>query len=174
VNALMQKFPREVEAILAKYPAGQKRPAVLDLLRLAQKDGNSVSVQAVREIAALLGISATEVTSIAGFYTLFHEEGGGRYRIQVCTDLPCAIQGSEEFLHGLCTHLGVEPGGTTDDGLFTIEEVKCLAACHRAPVFQLQAAGGELRYHENQTLESAVELIEEIRRGASLQQEESS
>jgi NADH-quinone oxidoreductase subunit E len=162
VSELIQRFPHEIEAILAKFPPEQKRSAILALLRLAQQDGNTVTVQAIREIAGLLEMTTTEVSSIVGFYTLFHEESAGRYRIQVCTDLPCAIQGAEKFFNGLCTYLGVSPGETTEDGLFTLEEVKCLAACHRAPLFQLQG-DGEIHYHEHQTLESAKEMIIEIR-----------
>ena len=110
-----------------------------------------------------LEISTTDVASIVGFYTLYHEEPGGRYRIQVCTDLPCALRGADEFLHELCERLGhSKVGETTPDGLFTVEEVKCLAGCHRAPMFQVQG-DGEIVYHENQTVELTMAWIEEVR-----------
>ena len=89
-------------------------------------------------------------------------EGGRRYRIQVCTDLPCALRGAKAFLTGLCEALGIQPGETTPDGLITVEEVKCLAACHRAPMFQLQG-DGEITYHENQTVDLALALVETLR-----------
>jgi NADH:ubiquinone oxidoreductase subunit E len=81
----------------------------------------------------------------------------------VCTDLPCALRGAKEFLEELCSNIGVKVGETTPDGLFTVEAVKCLAACHRAPMFQVQG-DGDIIYHENQTLETAKAWIEEVRR----------
>jgi len=164
VNQLLTQYPQEVEAILARYPLEQKRSAVMPLLFLAQRATGTISVQAMEEIADICGISATDVASVVGFYTLFHDEGegGGRYRIQVCTDLPCALRGAKAFLTGLCEALGIQPGETTPDGLITVEEVKCLAACHRAPMFQLQG-DGEITYHENQTVDLALALVETLR-----------
>ncbi len=73
-----------------------------------------------------------------GFYTLYHDEPGGKIRIQVCTDVACDLRGAKEYLRALCQQLGVKPGETTPDGMVTIEEVKCLAACDKAPMFQSQ------------------------------------
>jgi NADH-quinone oxidoreductase subunit E len=164
VNQLLTQYPQEVEAILARYPLEQKRSAVMPLLFLAQRATGTISVQAMEEIADICGISATDVASVVGFYTLFHDEaeGGGRYRIQVCTDLPCALRGAKAFLTSLCEALGIQPGETTPDGIITVEEVKCLAACHRAPMFQLQG-DGEITYHENQTVDLALALVETLR-----------
>ena len=162
MNLLLDKYPQEIKRILEKYPESYKRSAVMPLLFLAQRDEGYISQDAINDIAALLEITTTEVASIVGFYTLFHETPEGRYRIQVCTDLPCALRGSEEFLVNLCKYLEVEVGGTTSDGLFTIEEVKCIAACHRAPVFQIQG-DGEIHYYEDQTLESVKTIIEGLR-----------
>jgi len=162
VNQLLQKYPEEVQQILAKYPPEFKRSAVMPLLYLAQRETNYVPRQALQDIAEILEISTTDVASIVGFYTLYYDEPGGRYRIQVCTDLPCALRGADRFLQELCERLGIEEGGTTPDGLFTVEAVKCLAACHRAPVFQIQG-DGEIVYHENQTVELAMAWIEEVR-----------
>jgi len=162
VNQLLQKYPEEVQQILAKYPPEFKRSAVMPLLYLAQRETNYVPRQALQDIAEILEISTTDVASIVGFYTLYYDEPGGRYRIQVCTDLPCALRGADRFLQELCERLGIEEGGTTPDGLFTVEAVKCLAACHRAPVFQVQG-DGEIVYHENQTVELAMAWIEEVR-----------
>jgi NADH-quinone oxidoreductase subunit E len=103
------------------------------------------------------------VASIVGFYTLYHDEQAGKYRIQVCTDMPCALRGAEEFLEKLCDNLGIQVGETTEDGLVTIEEVKCLAGCDKAPMFQVQTAD-DIAYHENQTVESTMELIEKWRK----------
>lgn len=165
MNELLQKYPEEIRQILNRYPEGQKRSAVMPLLYLAQRQTGQITPQGMAEVAEIVEISTTDVASIVGFYSLFHEEPGGRFRIQVCTDLPCALRGAESFLEELSQYLGVAVGETTTDGLFTLEEVKCLAACHRAPVFQLQG-DGELTYHENQTIAATRAFIDEIRRRA--------
>jgi len=159
VNAFQQKYANEIEAILAKYPADRKRSAVMPLLYIAQREGGYVTKKEMSEIAEILDITPTEVASIIGFYTLYHEKPGGKYRIQVCNDLPCALRGADEFLEKLCENVGIQVGETTEDGLVTIEGVMCLAACDKAPMFQVQTGEG-LAYHENQTLESTMALIE--------------
>jgi len=165
VNALLANYADEIQKILAKYPPEHKRSAVMPLLYLAQREQGYVSAQAMADIAEILGISVTEVASIVGFYTLYYDEPRGRYHIQVCTDLPCALRGAEDFLKALCQALGIEVGQVTADGLFTIEEVKCIGACHRAPVFQVQG-DGQIVFHENQTLETALAVIEALREKA--------
>lgn len=162
MNTLEEKYPQEIKTILAKYPQDQKRAAVMPLLYLAQRDQMYVTKQSMAEIGELLGITATDVASIVGFYSLYYDEPAGKYRIQVCTDLPCALRGADEFLEKLCENLGIRVGQTTADGAVTVEHVMCLAACDRAPMFQVQSAEG-LSYHENQTVESAVELINQLR-----------
>lgn len=161
-NPFAAKFEAEIMSILAKYPPDQKRAAVMPLLYLAQRERMYIDRQAMDEIGEVLGISGTEVASIVGFYSLYYDQPAGKYRIQVCTDLPCALRGAEAFLQALCQRLGIQPGETTADGLFTVEPVMCLAACDRAPMFQVQSGQG-LAYHENQSVESAMQLIEELR-----------
>ncbi len=173
MNHILSQYKTEVDQILAKYPSEFKRSAVMPLLHLAQRAQGHVSSRALAEIAALLDLSTTEVASIVGFYTLYYDQPHGRYHIQVCTDLPCAMRGADRFLADLCDYLGIPVGGTTPDGLFTVEAVKCLAACHRAPMFQVQGEGdGQqdfgIAYHENQTLETAIAWIEGIRASGSL------
>jgi NADH-quinone oxidoreductase subunit E len=169
VNEILSKYKEEINQILSKYPADNKRSAVMPLLYLAQREPGYVSRRAMAEIAEILEISTTDVASIVGFYTLYYEEPHGRYHIQVCNDLPCAMRGADQFLKDVCEYLGVAVGETTPDGLFTVEAVKCLAACHRAPMFQVQG-DGDIDYHENQTLDTAKAWIEEIRR--TVQQQE--
>jgi NADH-quinone oxidoreductase subunit E len=162
VNNLQQKYASEIEAILAKYPPDQKRSAVMPLLYLAQREQGYITKQAMAEIAEVLEIATTEVASIVGFYSLYYDKPGGKYRIQVCTDLPCALRGAEEFVEKLCENLGIRVGETTPDGLVTLETVTCLAGCDKAPMFQVQTSEG-LVYHENQTVESAMKLIDSWR-----------
>src|SRR5688572_4588323 len=156
--SLAAKYPNEVEQILSKYPPEGKRSAVMPLLFLAQREQGYVTKAAMQDIAQLVGITETEVASIVGFYTLYHDEKGGRYRMQVCTDLPCALRGADEFLEKLCDHLGIEVNETTSDGVLTLETVTCLAACDRAPMFQTQGPDG-IKYHENMTIDRTRDVI---------------
>jgi NADH-quinone oxidoreductase subunit E len=163
VNTLSEKYSQEIIHILEKYPPDQKRAAVMPLLYLAQREKNYVTKRSLDEIAEILGISATEVASIVGFYSLYYDQPAGKYHVQVCTDLPCALRGAEQFLEKLCENLGIQIGETTPDGLVTVEHVMCLAGCDKAPMFQVQSGEG-IAYHENQTVESAMELIDQFRK----------
>jgi NADH-quinone oxidoreductase subunit E len=159
---LREKYPDEVQAILAKYPPDQKRSAVMPLLYLAQRELGYITKGSLSDIGEIVGISATDVASLVGYYTLYHEHPGGKFRVQVCNDLPCALRGADQFLEKLCENLGIRVGQTTSDGQITVEAVMCLAGCHRAPMFQVQSGDG-LAYHENQTVESALEVITGLR-----------
>ncbi len=161
---LAEKYPEEVRKILAKYPPEHKRSAVMPLLYLAQRDEGYITKAAMDDIAGLLEITSTDVASVVGFYTLFHDEKAGKYRMQVCTDLPCAMRGADQFLEQLCSNLGVKVGETTPDGLVTLEAVTCLAGCDRAPMFQLQSPE-RVEYHENMTVDKTLELIAALKGG---------
>jgi len=159
VNKLQEKYADDIQKHLAKYPPDQKRSAVMPLLYLAQREGGYVSKHDIEDIAEICEISTSEVASIIGFYTLYHDHPEGKIRIQVCNDLPCALRGADKFLSELCDALGIQPGETTPDGLITVEAVMCLAACDKAPMFQAQTGDG-LAYHEHMTVEKTLELIE--------------
>ena len=161
--SLALKYPREVKRILAKYPPEHKRSAVMPLLYLAQSDAGYITKEAMQDIAGLLEISITDVGALVGFYTLYHNKKEGRYRMQVCTDLPCALRGADQFLDSLCANLGIRVGETTPDGSITLEAVTCLAACDKAPLFQIQTRDG-LEYHENMTVDRTMELIDALRK----------
>ena len=161
--SLAHKYPREVAETLAKYPPEHKRSAVMPLLYLAQRDGGYITKEGMADIAQLLDMSVTEVSGVVGFYTLYHDKQEGKYRLQVCTDLPCALRGAEAFMQALCENLGIRVGETTGDGLITVESVTCLAACDKAPMFQLQRAG-DIEYHEDVTVDRTLELIQTLRR----------
>jgi NADH-quinone oxidoreductase subunit E len=160
---LAEKYPEEIKKIFAKYPPEQKRSAVMPLLYLAQRDQGFITKAALEDIARMLDITSTEVAEIVGFYTLYHDRQAGKYRMQVCTDLPCALSGAEQFLEQLCGNLGVKVGETTADGVVTVEAVMCLAACDKAPMFQLQGGEG-IEYHENMTVDKTMELIAALRK----------
>jgi NADH-quinone oxidoreductase subunit E len=159
---LAEKYPEEVKKIFAKYPPEQKRSAVMPLLYLAQRDEGFINKAALEDIAQMLDITSTDVAEIVGFYTLYHDQKAGKYRMQVCTDLPCALRGADRFLEELCGNLGVKVGETTSDGLITIEAVMCLAGCDKAPMFQVQGSEG-IAYHENMTVDKTMELVTALR-----------
>ncbi len=161
--SLVEKYPAEIKKILAKYPADQKRSAVMPLMYLAQRETGYLTKGAMEEIAGILDISVTDVGSLVGFYTLFHDKKEGKYRMQVCTDLPCALRGADQFMQSLCTNLGIQIGETTPDGLITLESVMCLAACDKAPMFQIQTGEG-VEYHEDMTVDRTMELIQALRK----------
>ena len=166
---LIDKYTQEIKAILSKYPSEQRRSAVMPLIYLAQREKMYLDRGDMREVADILGLTVTEVASIVGFYSLYYDQPGGRYHLQVCIDLPCALRGAESFLRELCARLGIQPGETTPDGLITVEAVMCLAACDRSPAFQVQSGDG-MAYFENQTVESALELVEQLRADAARKQ----
>jgi len=160
---LVDKHRAEIDAILARYPPVHKRSAAMPLLYLAQREYGHVTRQALQEIADLIGVEPTQVGSLVGFYTLYHDQPEGKLRVQICTDLPCALRGAETFAEKLCENIGVRLGETTPDGMITVESVMCLAGCDHAPLFQIQDADG-IHYHEGQSVESALKAIEEHKR----------
>ena len=161
--SLAKKYPEEVKQILSKYPPEGIRSAVMPLLFLAQRDEGFITRAAMQDIAQILDITETDIGAIIGFYTLYHDKKEGKYRIQVCTDLPCALRGAEQFMDNLCSRLGMKVGETTPDGLVTIEAVTCLAACDKAPMFQTQGPEG-IKYHENMTIDKTMEVVETLKK----------
>jgi NADH-quinone oxidoreductase subunit E len=161
--SLVKKYPQEVKQILSKYPPEQKRSAVMPLLFLAQREEGYLTRATMRDVAQIVDITETDVAAIVGFYTLYHDKKEGKYRMQVCTDLPCALRGADQFMENLCESLGIKVGETTPDGLITLEAVTCLAACDKAPMFQTQGPDG-IKYHENMTVDKTMELLEALER----------
>jgi NADH-quinone oxidoreductase subunit E len=147
---LTEKHKAEVDAILARYPAEQKRSAVMALLYLAQKVYGLITKDVLFEVGALAGLDPTQVAGLTGFYSLYHEHPGGKRTVKICTGLPCALRGAEQFAADLCANLGIRLGGTTADGEFTVESVSCLAGCDKAPMFQVQDGAG-IRYFESES-----------------------
>lgn len=163
MSILDQKYQERIQKHFAKYP--DKRSAVMPLLYIAQEEYGYVSEQGIQEVAQLCEMDPTQVRSIAGFYTMYSERPKGKYWLQVCTDLPCALRGADEFHKQLKEYLEVEEGGTTADGLFTVEHVMCLAACDKAPMLQCN-----FHYVENLDMEKIKAQIEQWRAEAANQQ----
>jgi NADH-quinone oxidoreductase subunit E len=159
---LKDKYADQIATTLAKYPENQKRSAVMPLLYIAQAEYGYVTKDAIDEVAEILEIEPTQVASIVGFYSLYYDHEAGKHRIQICTDLPCALRGADKFAEDLCKKFGVKLGETTKDGQFTIEGVMCLAACDKAPMFQVQNKDG-IFYHENQTIDTASAVMDGLK-----------
>jgi NADH-quinone oxidoreductase subunit E len=131
---LLDTHKSEIETILAKYAS--RRSAVLPLLYIAQDEYGHLTDAAIREVAAILGLPATDVFEVVGFYSLFYDRPMGAWVLQVCDDVPCCYLGAEELIAALKSSLGIAEEQTTADGMFTLQRVKCVAACNRAPVLQ--------------------------------------
>ncbi|MBK8433465.1 MAG: NAD(P)H-dependent oxidoreductase subunit E [Chloroflexi bacterium] len=159
---LREKYAQEIESLLKRYPAGREKSAVLPLLHIAQQEYGYASPEAIADVASILNLDPTHVLSIAGFYSLYYEEPVGKYVLEICNDLPCALRGADQFIEMACQKLGVKKDEITADGLFTIKNVMCLAACDRAPMLQCN-----LRYEENLTEEKFDALIARLRREAA-------
>ncbi|MCB9098007.1 MAG: NAD(P)H-dependent oxidoreductase subunit E [Anaerolineales bacterium] len=158
-----EKEQQDLDKILKKYPPDRKLSAVLPALYLAQREKNWLDGDDIEAVANALGIETTHVHSIIGFYTLFRKEPVGKYMMQVCTDLPCALRGAEDFFKRLCERMDLGPhGGTTEDNLFTVEEVVCIAACDKAPCMQIN-----LEFFESLTDEQIDEVVARLRAEAS-------
>ena len=156
---LAEKYADRIEKALAKYP--DKRSAVMPLLYIVQEEYGWITPEGIREVGELCDMDPTQVKSVAGFYTMYSEKPKGKYWLQVCTDMPCALRGADEFHADLKEYLNVEEGGTTEDGMFTVEHVMCLAACDKAPMLQCN-----FHYVENLDMEKMKELIDEWRKEA--------
>lgn len=144
--------------ILGRYP--RPKSALIPLLHLAQEQDGYVADDAMEHLAELVGVSPAEVLGTCTFYEMFHREPVGTYLLNICTNLSCQLTGGEELLHHAEATLGIRPGGTTDDGLFTIEDVECIAACTEAPCLQIN-----YRYEYRLSNNDFDDLIADVRAG---------
>jgi len=151
---------RTAREILARYP--KPKSAVIPLLHLAQEQEGWVTLDAMTEIAELTGTTAAEVLGTASFYEMFKFHPVGKYVVNVCTNVSCQLLGGEELLNHVESTLGVRAGGTTDDGLFTVEDVECVAACTEAPCFTVN-----YRYFHRADVDILNEVVADIRAGRS-------
>ncbi len=129
-EALLNRFAREV----AKYPADQKQSAVMACLAIVQHELGHVSAESEKAVAHYLGMPPIAVHEVTTFYNMYNQQPVGRFKINVCTNLPCQLRDGETALAHLCQRLGVEEGSTTADGVFTLQQSECLGACADAPV----------------------------------------
>lgn len=129
-DATRARWDREV----AKYPAEQKQSAVMACLSIVQQEEGFVSREAEEAIARHLGMAPIAVHEVTTFYNMYNQRQLGKFKLNVCTNLPCQLRDGQKALEHVCSKLGVEEGGTTADGLFTVQKSECLGACADAPV----------------------------------------
>jgi NADH-quinone oxidoreductase subunit E len=155
---------KEVETIVARYPAGKQKSALLPVLHLAQQEfGGWLSSDTMDYVASLLKLEPIEVYEVATFYSMYNLKPVGKYMFEVCQTGPCMINGSDEIIKYINEKLGIKAGETTSDGLFSLKTVECLGACGYAPMMQMGKT-----YREHLTKEKVDGIIEECRSKAAL------
>ena len=151
----------QVNKIIARYPEGKQKSALIPILHIAQEEfGGWLDVPVMDYVAYILNIKPIEVYEVATFYTMFNMKPVGKYVLQVCRTGPCLTRGSEKILNHIRTQLNIKDGETTADGLFTLKPAECLGACGYAPMMQL----GKF-YQENLTIEKVDEILNLCRQG---------
>ncbi len=146
--------------IIARYPAGQSRSALLPMLHLVQSEQGYVTPDGIAFCADVLGITKAQVAAVATFYTMYKRKPTGEYLVSVCTNTLCGLLGGDEIYKTLSETLGVGMNETTEDGKITLEHAECLAACDYAPIVTVN-----YEFFDNQTTESASGLVEQLRAG---------
>jgi NADH-quinone oxidoreductase subunit E len=155
---------KEVETIVARYPAGKHKSALLPVLHLAQQEfGGWLSSDTMDYVASLLKLEPIEVYEVATFYSMYNLKPVGKYMFEICQTGPCMINGSDSIVKYIHEKLGIKPGETTPDGLFSLKTVECLGACGYAPMMQMGKT-----YREHLTKEKVDAIIEECRNKAAL------
>ncbi len=155
---LSEENVRLAKEIIARYP--RSRSATIPLLHLAQEQDGYVTNEAMVHIGELVGATSAEVLGTASFYEMFKFEPVGRYLINICGTMSCALMGAEELMHHAEDRLGVKLGGTTPDGNFTLERAECQAACTEAPCLQVN-----YRYRFRVTNEEFDRLVDDLAAG---------
>ena len=149
----------ECKALMARYPEGRSKSALLPILHIAQSENDGwLSVNAMDAVAHVMGLQHIEVYEVASFYSMYNLHPVGTYVLDVCRTTPCMLRGSDDLITHLEKKLGVHCGETTKDGMFTLKGVECLGSCGTAPMLQCGAV-----FHENLTSQRADALIDELR-----------
>lgn len=154
----------KVQEIIARYPQGKQKSAVIPLLHMAQEEfGGWLSVESMDYVAFLLGLQPIEVYEVATFYSMYNLKPVGKYLFEVCQTGPCMLNGSDQIIDYIKEKLNIGIGETTPDRMFTLKTVECLGACGYAPMMQLGK-----NFREHLTKEKVDQIIEECRRNAAI------
>ena len=157
-----EKDLQKANEIIARYPADRSKSALLPVLHIAQDaNGGWLSVEAMDAVAELLKITKIEVYEVASFYSMYNLKPVGKYTFEVCQTGPCMLRGSDDIIKYIGDTLGIKPGETSADGLFTLKTVECLGACGYAPMMQMGK-----HYREHLTKEKVDAIVEECRKNA--------
>ncbi|MBI5856272.1 MAG: NAD(P)H-dependent oxidoreductase subunit E [Sphingobacteriales bacterium] len=152
-----------VQQIIARYPKGKQKSAVIPVLHIAQKEfGGWLSTETMDYVASLLNLLPIEVYEVATFYSMYNLKPVGKYMFEVCQTGPCMLNGSDDIIKYIYDKLGIKPGETTSDGMFTLKTVECLGACGYAPMMQMGK-----NYREHLTKEKIDMIVEECRNNAA-------
>lgn len=154
---------KKVQEIIARYPEGKQKSALIPLLHLAQEEWGWLSAEAMDYVAELLALTPIEVYEVATFYSMYNLKPVGKHLFEVCQTGPCMLRGSDEIISYIKEKLDIKVGDTTKDGLFTLKTVECLGACGYAPMMQM----GKF-YKEHLTKEKIDGIIEECRTNAAI------
>ena len=151
---------KRIEEIAKRYPENPtgRRSAILPALYLVQRQLGYISLNAIKHVAGVIGCTAAEVEDVVSFYTMFYTRPVGKFVVQVCRTLPCALRGAERVTEELMEALGIEPNGTDGSGTFTLMEVECLGACDRAPLVMVNDS-----WHECLAPGAAKQLVDDLR-----------
>ena len=147
-----------LEEIARRYPPERRRSALLPALYIVQRQQGYISANAMEKVAEVIGVTPADVEDVVSYYAMFYDQPVGKYVLQVCRTLSCALNGAERLTEALSKELGIKPGETDPTGMFTLIEVECLGACDRAPV-----VGVNDDWHECQRAEDVRVLIEGLR-----------
>ena len=151
----------EARGIIARYPRGRERSAVMPLLYLAQSIEGNVTRDALRETADLIGLKTAEVEAVASFYTMLRLRPTGRHVVSVCTNLTCALRGAKDVYEEAHSAAGIPHGGElSEDGVITLHEEECLGACEKAPVVSI-----DFVFHDEVTPARMGAMVASLRRG---------
>ena len=147
-----------LDAILERYPPDRRRSAVLPALYLVQHQQGYITANGMRHVAEVLGLTAADVEDVVSYYSMFYTKPVGRFVLNVCRTLSCALLGAERVTEEICAKLSIAPGETDSTGTFTLMEVECLGACDRAPVVMVNDA-----WHEGLKPEQVGKFLDDLR-----------
>lgn len=154
---------KQIDRWLTQYPPDQKRSAIITALLLVQKhNGGWLSEAAINAVADYLEIPQIAAYEVATFYDMYHLKPIGKHKISICTNVACMLMGSDKVVACVEKRLGIHLGETTADGLFTLQEMECMAACGGAPMCQID----DQEYHENLTEEKMLVLVDDLKKEA--------
>ncbi|MGA2144910.1 MAG: NAD(P)H-dependent oxidoreductase subunit E [Bryobacteraceae bacterium] len=155
-------FSPQLEArfakLLASYPPGRERSAMIPMLLYAQDELGSVSDELIAEVATRTGVTPLEVTGVISYYSMLRRKPAGKYHVQVCTNISCLLRDADQLFEHACQKLGLQNHGVTPDGQFSVEEVECMGACSWAPAVQVN-----YEFHHDVTPEKLDQLLDSLK-----------